>query len=324
VLIFGKHFAQQRNWFLLFLLLTILASAVFFWSARGQTEWPSGSTTWGFIFGWAGFWLIVFEILLAWKKRNRTLRIGTALTWMKAHVWLGLLILPLAFYHTGFRFGGTFTTVLMWVLIVVIASGIYGLLCQQFLPRYMFDEVPAETIYSQIERVSGQLAKEADRLVRATCGPAPGEEESPTQEFQDERGAMVEHITVGAVRREGQIQGKVLESRIPRAPVPNSEPLRSFFNTTVAPYLQGGRRSGLPLQYASKADFMFRDLKNRLDPAAHETVDTLADMCAQRRQFDTQAGIHYWLHNWLWLHLPLSFALLVLLIVHIIVALRYW
>ena len=46
-------------------------------------------------------------------------------------------------------------------------------------------------------------------------------------------------------------------------------------------------------------------------------------MCEQRRQLYNQARIQYWLHNWLWFHLPLSVALIVLMFVHVIYAIEY-
>ena len=66
------------------------------------------------------------------------------------------------------------------------------------------------------------------------------------------------------------------------------------------------------------------DLKTKLAPGAHETVDILESLCEQRRQLDRQAQMHFWLHSWLWLHLPLSVALVVLMLIHVWFALKYW
>ena len=46
-------------------------------------------------------------------------------------------------------------------------------------------------------------------------------------------------------------------------------------------------------------------------------------LCQRRRQLNLQQIIHFWLHNWLAVHLPLSVALVVLLVGHIWFALRY-
>jgi hypothetical protein len=49
----------------------------------------------------------------------------------------------------------------------------------------------------------------------------------------------------------------------------------------------------------------------------------MEELCERRRQLNVQRRLHFWLHNWLWLHLPLSLALLALLVGHVFWALRY-
>ena len=68
---------------------------------------------------------------------------------------------------------------------------------------------------------------------------------------------------------------------------------------------------------------MFEELRRRLPPALHDTVKDLEDICEEERQLNRQARLHYWLHGWLLLHVPLSFALLLLGAVHAVMALRY-
>ena len=59
--------------------------------------------------------IFLFELALVAKKTKpfRTARwLGSAQTWMKAHIWLGLLTVPLVLLHSGGQFGGTLTTLL--------------------------------------------------------------------------------------------------------------------------------------------------------------------------------------------------------------------
>jgi len=49
----------------------------------------------------------------------------------------------------------------------------------------------------------------------------------------------------------------------------------------------------------------------------------LEEICEERRQFLVQRRLHLWLHSWLLVHVPLSFALLVLAAVHAVLSLRY-
>jgi hypothetical protein len=324
VLLFDRQsWPLHRAWFIFFLAATAAATLGYFGFAyaSGQPGWPGGSSLPGFILGTIGGLIILFEFLLWFRKKVRVWRIGRAQVWMRAHIWLGLLCVPLLLYHSGFRLGGVLSTALMILLLVVIASGVWGLALQQLLPRRMLDDLPAETIHSQIEALAEQVAAEGRQLVRATCGV--GEEDSDGKVPEAEPGPAP-YLVVGAVRSVGQVQGKVLQTRVPATPVPGAEPLRTFFHSTVEPFLRGSAGADSPLRLRDRAARVFGELKLRLPPAAHPAADTLASLCEQRRQWAEQARLHFWLYNWLWVHFPLSVALVVLMFVHIWVALKYW
>jgi hypothetical protein len=242
---------------------------------------------------------------------------------MIAHIWLGLLTVPLLILHSGFRWGGSLSTALMGLFLVVIASGVWGLVLQQFLPSRILNQVPAETIHSQIDRMVHFMVEDAQRLVHATCGPAPGEESIEADPEEVDRGAPISHLTVGAVQTVGSVRGKVLVTKVPKAAVPGSEPLREIFRSSIAPYLREGRRARSPLAQPSKASAIFRELRNKLNPGTDEALSILENLCDQRSQLDRQDRLHRWLHNWLWVHLPLSIALVVLMFFHVWVALKY-
>ncbi|MDB5340002.1 MAG: hypothetical protein JWN70_5621 [Planctomycetaceae bacterium] len=57
-------------------------------------------------------------------------------------------------------------------------------------------------------------------------------------------------------------------------------------------------------------------------PAFTPILDHLLDRCEQRRQFAMIQRYHFWLHGWLLVHIPVTVALYVVLVVHAIVALR--
>ena len=315
------NWPPHRPWLIMFLLATS-GSLAWFWLASLETgDWPGGRSLPGFTFGVVGGAIILFEFALWFRKKVRVWRIGRAQIWLRAHIWLGLLCLPLLILHSGLRWGGTLSTVLMVLLVIVIVSGIWGLVLQNLLPKRMLEEIPAETIYSQMDYLSGQLLAEAERLVSATCGSendnlagVAGVALAP-----NDAGFMV----VGKVRAAGSVQGKVLDTRIPAAPIPQTEPLVGFFRDQVAPFLRHGSAGNKVLANAGRAAVLFQNIKTQLPPAAHDVVNMLEDFCLQCRQWDIQARWHFWLHNWLWVHFPLSVALVVLMIVHIYVSLKY-
>src|SRR5262245_65335307 len=118
------------------------------------------------------------------------------MTWMNAHICLGLLTVPLLLLHSGGRLGGTLSTLLVALFGLVIVSGIWGLLLQNLMPRMLLEAAPVETVYSQIDRVGRQYAAEARRLVLLVCGDSDNE--------RDKEPAL---SASAAVTREGHVHG---------------------------------------------------------------------------------------------------------------------
>src|SRR5438874_4938938 len=113
---------------------------------------------------------MIFAALLGARKRVPGWSLGRAQTWMRGHLWLGQLALPMILFHGGFHFGGTLTRVLMYLLIVTVGSGIFGAALQHYLPQIMTTDVPLETIYAEIANVRKLLREEADRAMESICG----------------------------------------------------------------------------------------------------------------------------------------------------------
>ncbi len=147
MLIDRRNLATHLPWIVLAVLISLVSLAWFTASSIGSSVWPGGSSPPGLTFGILGGLLILFEFALWGRKKMRRLRIGRVQTWMAAHIWLGLLTVPLLVLHSGFRWGGQLSAVLMVLFLVVIASGVWGLVLQQILPSKMLHNIPAETIH---------------------------------------------------------------------------------------------------------------------------------------------------------------------------------
>ena len=321
MLIDRSNLHQHLPWIVASLVVAVVASVVYFASAADAVTGRVGSSAVCFVFGVLGGIICLFEFLLWPRKKLRAWRVGRTQIWMRAHIWLGLLAVPLLVYHSGFRWGGSLAAAVMVLFLVVVASGVWGLVMQQFIPTRMFEDVPAETICSQIPRIAGLMAGEAERLVLATCGGEGGMTATTAEEVAD---VGVTHMVVGMVRQAGGVQGVVLETLAPPQPLAHTEPLAVAFRDTIRPYLTDGARSGSPLRSGPRAGEVFRTLRERVNPEAHPVVERIEELCTQRRQLDLQERLHFWLHNWLLVHLPLSAALIVLMLVHAFVAVYYW
>lgn len=131
-----------------------------------------GGTPLGLIYGAISFAIFIFAALLSLRKKIPLWRIGTVQRWLRAHIWLTLLTIPLVMLHSGFRFGGPMTTLLMILYAVVMISGIYGLILQHQMPALMKERLPAETVFEQIPHIRAQLAAAAVKM-RDSFKPSP-------------------------------------------------------------------------------------------------------------------------------------------------------
>jgi hypothetical protein len=296
---------QAKGWIIATILMFLVAAGTYVWylqaHPRARMHGPSGATWPGIVYGSVGTAFMAFAMLLSMKKRVRTMRIGRAYWWVQGHVWLGLLSYPIIYFHAGFRWGQTYgvTWWLMLLFTIIIVSGIIGLLIQNFIPTKMLRELPLETIYEQIKHVSGELQAEAARIVDSvTTG---GEEDAFTLETIPAGGAVA---TVSN------------SSRLAAA----RETVKAFHAREIAPFLKTGRGTLRNLD-ASNSSFgaLRRDLPGELQAA----VNDLQSIVDERRQFVRQKRMHHILHGWLLIHVPLSFGLTVLALVHIFVALQY-
>lgn len=141
-----------------------LASLLVYLLVPGE---PRGGTALGLTFGIAGYAMMLFAGLLGARKKVPVWRIGRASTWMRGHLWLGLLSLPMILFHGGFAFRGPLTGLLMVLAVVVVVSGVVGAAIQHYVPGLLTAQVPLETIYEEIPHVRQQLCQEADELVEA-------------------------------------------------------------------------------------------------------------------------------------------------------------
>ena len=160
----------QRGWALASLAILALSAFVYVLYAFEAPQGPRGGSAIGLAFGIIGFAFMIFAALLGARKRVPTWRIGRTQAWMRGHLWLGFLALPMILFHGGFHLGGTLTRVLMWLLIITVLSGVFGAALQHYIPRVMTTDVPLETIYDEIGRVRTLLREEADRAIESLCG----------------------------------------------------------------------------------------------------------------------------------------------------------
>jgi hypothetical protein len=286
----------HRSWLVASLILLGMSLVLYASFRVPSTNGSMGGTAAGLAFGSIGFAFMIFAALLGARKRVPVYRFGRAQSWMRGHLWLGLLSLPIILLHSGFRYGHGLTAWLMTLLIAVVLSGVFGAALQHYMPRVMTREVTMETIYEEIGHVRAQLMEEAGELIQQAAGgqkQAAAEPDAP-----DSSAAAV-------------------------AVVDEAGPLRNFYEQELKPFLENPSAHGSALGDAARAHNAFAQLRTLVPPPLHTAIEDLEGICEEERQLTLQSQLHVWLHGWLLLHIPLSLALLLLGAIHAVMALRY-
>jgi hypothetical protein len=206
---------------------------------------------------------------------------------------------------------------LLALYLVVLLSGVYGLWQQQRLPRQLLQQVPDETIASQVPALSERMREEAELLVLATCGPPRDKDGTLLPGMPP---ALRDHL--GRVRdaRAGKHTG--LLQLLPPVPLPDTEPIRKYFHEVIDPYLRS--RPSLRSRLRARWQSDFADLRKRVNPQAHGVVDALERLCQRRGEMDEQVALHARLHGWIAFHLVATVLLVLLLAWHAYSAILYW
>jgi hypothetical protein len=254
-----------------------------------------GGTPLGLIFGSAAFLIFLFAAALGIRKKKRTWPIGNVQWWLKAHIWLTVLTLPLVLFHCGFHLGGWHTGGLMLLYTIVMVSGVVGIVLQQFVPSLMRERLAREVVFEQIPHLR-------DVLVRAVT------------ELRDD---LKNERPVGS--------GKTATGAMPAADADQQSitALLRFLDEEGIPYLSAKNGNHHRLGHERAAAASFSSLRLNTDPKWKLRIDQIQKWCDERRMMDLQMRLHHLLHGWLIVHVPSSIALLVGTAWHAIAAISF-
>ena len=332
---------------ILLAVLLVLVGAV--WQAaysQSTGRMASGSSLPGLVVGSVAAAIILFELLLWPRKKFRRWKLFPTKYWMVAHIWLGLATGPLAFIHSGYRLGGTFSTTLFCLLLFVLASGIYGWVMQIIIPKWMLGNLPYETIACQIDDVSIQAALNARRMLTVAYGPKPdGLRKLANLDSVSAKmsGAVIipngpgeaKAIVIGAVQRRDSSRSRIEIDAENEFNTDDGKELWRQYAAVIEPFMLDGislsegeltRRESSkqsPVRTRQKSVDWFSLLRDSCSATARPIVDRLEELSVQRLQYDTQRRAQAWLHGWIAFHASVSVLLGVLLVTHIILALKY-
>jgi hypothetical protein len=200
--------------------------------------------------------------------------------WLSSHVYLGVLLVILTSLHASFRFGWNIHTLVYVLVLLVVASGIYGTFAYLHYPRLISENIGNDKLNHLLLKIA-----ELDELARQRVLGLP-----------DEVNTMV-----SMARQKTQIGGNFFQQlRGNPALCPTDKVVQEV--QELGKILVDGKQPGL-----------VRDLYTVLLQKQH--------LVAKVRYV---IGCHARMQFWLYLHVPLTIALLATMCAHVLIVLVYW
>jgi hypothetical protein len=126
---------------------------------------PNGGTWLGYTLGTIGAVLIVWLMWFGVRKRSYRSNVGTVQGWLSAHVYLGTALIVVVTLHTGFQLGWNVHTLAYVLMLLVIASGFYGVFVYLRVPRVMTENMGEDTLPSIMMRIADLDREMRDRAL---------------------------------------------------------------------------------------------------------------------------------------------------------------
>jgi hypothetical protein len=256
---------------------------------------PNGGTWLGYTLGGIGAALILWLTALGVRKRAYSSAMGTLRGWTSAHVYLGLSLLLIATLHTGFQFGWNVHTLCYVLMIIVIVSGIVGVVAYLRYPQAMSTNRAGSKPDRMLEEIR-DIDQRALRIAR-----------DMPRRFSDLLRSNRDGTALGGSTRN-------ILAGIDRSVIT----LPTDAGAVVS------QNAGQSAALSWLGDELARSTDGELTRRIGDLLSLLAERRNLLRRVCRDAQIRGWLDIWLYVHVPVTLALLGTLIAHVVSVFLYW
>lgn len=285
---------RGRRYLWVALALTAAATGAYLWHSPPLP--PNGGTWLGYTLGIVAALLILWLMALGVRKRSYHSALGTVRGWVSAHVYLGLAALVLATLHTGFHFGRNVHTLAYALLCGVTVLGVAGVILYARYPARMSANRQGRARAQLVEEI-GDLDAKALRVAQAL----PGEYLEAVRSARDRLvlGGGAWTLLTGRDRS--------------RVVLPGSDGASAALANPAQATL-----------IAWLGDHLARSQDGELSPRIQSLLTLVSAKRVAVERLTRDLALQAWLDVWLYLHVPLSFALLATLVAHVVSVFLYW
>ncbi len=255
-------------------------------------EPPNGGTVLGYTLGTFGALMIVWLTWFGVRKRRYSSTAGTLQGWLSAHVYFGIALFVIVLLHAGFQVGWNIHTLAFALMTLVIVSGMYGVFIYLKYPERLSENRDGSSRSELLDQLD-----DIDRRSRRVAENLPNE-------YQD-------FVTSGIQRTE---LGSTLWQRLR-----NEDRSRIQIPNQAETILNPGQEAAM--------DWL-AEQQSRADANSAATIAELSALLRNKRKLLRQVGadlkLQAGIEIWLYAHVPLTAALLMALIAHILTVFLYW
>lgn len=160
-----ENFLNYKDYRYLWLNVGLLVVLVFFYFLYDPIGGRNGGTYLGYTYGVIATLAILYLLWFGMRKRSYNSQLTTLKGCLSAHVWLGIGLILIVPLHSGFQFGINVHTLAYALMLLTIASGMFGARIYLKLPPKILSHRGGGTIKSLVEQ-SNDISTEIDWLAR--------------------------------------------------------------------------------------------------------------------------------------------------------------
>jgi hypothetical protein len=163
-------FLKHKGFRWLWIALLLSGATIAGYLMIDQEPRPNGGSWYGYTLGTIGLLLILWLSLLGVRKRRINPGAWSLKAWTSAHVYLGLSLIVVGTLHTGFQIGWNVHTLAYVLMLLVIATGIWGVIAYATLPASLSAnrrEMTRAQMLEVLTAIDRQLESAAQPLARA-------------------------------------------------------------------------------------------------------------------------------------------------------------
>lgn len=246
-----------------------------------QTPRPNGGTALGYALGTVGLLMILWLSAIGLRKRIITTKPFSLKAWTSAHVYLGLSLIVIGTLHAGFQLGWNVHSLAYVLMMIVIISGIYGVVVYARLPAQLSANRNEATQPQMLEAI-----RTLDRQLDTSAQPL----------------AKAEADLVRMSLEECEVSGGLWQRLTGRHPKCGNARARDAVQALVNQQM----RQGKP------------------DPALSQILFLLERKDAALAQARRHIRMKTQLEIWLYVHVPMTVALIAALTAHVLSVFIYW